>query len=244
MPCWSKIWIRLLARSPTNTRPWESSAIVCGTLNSPGPEPVLPQDIRNVPSAANLDTRLAPGAKLCPSVMKILTARGNHDVGRLVEQRRIARCAPLADHQKLVALGIELHHPVPTLVSHPDVARVVEIQTVREVEHPRTPAQEQPARRVELQQRRLGPSGAGVLETTAQQVDVAVGSLVGADERRPVVVGAGHIRIRQLAPRVHPGVGVGQVVGRRHPGLVLESVRAQARPPPPAAPPPTDRRST
>ena len=52
-------------------RPWESSAIVCGTLNSPGPEPVRPQDIRNVPSAAYLVTRLAPGAKLWPSVMKI-----------------------------------------------------------------------------------------------------------------------------------------------------------------------------
>ena len=42
------------------TRPCESMAIVCGALNSPGPDPGFPHALMNFPSFENFDTRLLP----------------------------------------------------------------------------------------------------------------------------------------------------------------------------------------
>ncbi len=58
VPFWSKIWMRLFSRSPTNSRPRESIAIVCGSLNSPRPDPFRPHSLTNVPSFVNRTTRL------------------------------------------------------------------------------------------------------------------------------------------------------------------------------------------
>src|SRR6266540_1391562 len=49
--------MRLLLRSPTNTRPCESMAIACGMSSSPGPEPFLPQILRSLPPFENFMMR-------------------------------------------------------------------------------------------------------------------------------------------------------------------------------------------
>src|SRR5882672_12720133 len=49
-PSWSKIWMRVLARSHTNTRPLLSMLMQCGVRNSPGAYPVFPQALMNFPS--------------------------------------------------------------------------------------------------------------------------------------------------------------------------------------------------
>src|SRR5271169_1525606 len=62
--------MRLLLRSPTNSRPRESIASACGVSNSPGAEPFFPQVLMNLPSLENLTTRelvLPP----CPSPTKM-----------------------------------------------------------------------------------------------------------------------------------------------------------------------------
>ena len=50
--------MRLFSRSPTNRRPRESIAIVCGSLISPRPDPFLPHSLMYLPSLVNLTTRL------------------------------------------------------------------------------------------------------------------------------------------------------------------------------------------
>ncbi len=59
VPSWSKIWIRLLYRSPTNNRPRESIARAWGSWNSSLVVPVFPQDLMKVPSLENLAIRLS-----------------------------------------------------------------------------------------------------------------------------------------------------------------------------------------
>src|SRR6266853_1838518 len=63
VPSWSKIWMRLLPRSPRNNRPRESMASVCGPSISPGPLPFLPQVLMNFPVLSNFTT----GSKFEPS---------------------------------------------------------------------------------------------------------------------------------------------------------------------------------
>src|SRR5882672_10112698 len=57
LPSCSRIWTRMLPRSATKSRPSESSVRSCGVLNSPGPEPHLPNDPTNLPSFVNLEIR-------------------------------------------------------------------------------------------------------------------------------------------------------------------------------------------
>ena len=52
--------MRLFARSPTNSRPRESIAIVWGTLSSPGAAPSVPHALMKRPSLDHLLTRPAP----------------------------------------------------------------------------------------------------------------------------------------------------------------------------------------
>src|SRR5450755_905453 len=56
-PFESKIWTRLLPRSATKIRPWESIAIPCSWSNSPCPLPCLPQVKICLPVLSNLTTR-------------------------------------------------------------------------------------------------------------------------------------------------------------------------------------------
>src|SRR5215469_6968586 len=49
--------MRLFWRSPTNKRPCESKASVCGQSNSPMPAPFLPQVLRNLPCESNFMMR-------------------------------------------------------------------------------------------------------------------------------------------------------------------------------------------
>src|SRR5579872_474849 len=67
LPSWSKIWMRLLARSPTNRRPFESKARQCGTSNWPGPYPYLPHCLIAFLSLENFSTRALPRPGLWPS---------------------------------------------------------------------------------------------------------------------------------------------------------------------------------
>src|SRR5215510_6831147 len=69
-PSWSKIWMRLLLRSPTKIRPLESIAIACGVSNSLGPEPFLPHALMNFPSFENFTMR-ALESPPCPSATKM-----------------------------------------------------------------------------------------------------------------------------------------------------------------------------
>src|SRR5262245_45522567 len=70
LPSWSKMSMRLLDLSATNSRPRESIAMLCGWFISPGPEPcVVPHDLMNVPSFENFTTRPLAFAT-CPSVTK------------------------------------------------------------------------------------------------------------------------------------------------------------------------------
>src|SRR5215510_4710288 len=70
LPSWSKIWMRLLPRSPTNTLPVESIAIAWSSVNSPGAEPFFPHALINLPSFENLTIR-ALESPPCPSATKI-----------------------------------------------------------------------------------------------------------------------------------------------------------------------------
>ena len=176
----------------------------------------------NVPSAAHFVTRLAPGAKLCPSVMKMspaavtMTSVGSLSSGGspgLPRSPMVRRWLPSASNFTTRCPRWSATQTLPSS------------SRSRPCGKSNIPEPQLRSRRpdgVELEQRRLAAPGAGVLQAAAQQVDVAVGSLVGADERGPLVVGARLVRIRQLAPRVHARIRVGQVVGRRDPGLVLE----------------------
>src|SRR5262245_24746326 len=70
LPSWSKIWMRLLPRSPTNTLPVESIAMAWSSANSPGADPFLPHALINLPSFENLTIR-ALESPPCPSAKKI-----------------------------------------------------------------------------------------------------------------------------------------------------------------------------
>src|SRR5262245_52670697 len=62
--------MRLFCRSPTNSRPCESIAMVWGMSSSPGPDPFLPQVLIKVPPLANLTIR-ALVFPPCPSATKM-----------------------------------------------------------------------------------------------------------------------------------------------------------------------------
>src|SRR4051812_26526695 len=64
--------MRLLPRSPTKSRPWESIANACGWSRSSGPWPNVPHVLISFPSFENLSTRAVdPGADECPSATKM-----------------------------------------------------------------------------------------------------------------------------------------------------------------------------
>jgi hypothetical protein len=59
-----------LVRSATTIRPRESIAMLCGRLNSPGPDPRVPQALMNFPSLENFTMRLT-GPSMWPSATKM-----------------------------------------------------------------------------------------------------------------------------------------------------------------------------
>ena len=150
-PSESKICRREFPRSPTNTRPRESSASACAFLNSPGPVPSLPHSLMNLPSRRKLHDasdiirrhlRILPGVAV--SDVDIAVGRGD-DIGRLVEMCRAAagNAGRAKPHQHL-AVRRQLDDLLPfrpvlarLRVGHPDVAVAIDVQSVRKDEQAR-----------------------------------------------------------------------------------------------------------
>ena len=94
----------VVARSPTNTRPRESIASVCGTLNSPGPAPRLPHALMNLPSFVNFTTRelLWPSAtKMSPFVAE-RTSHGPLKCRGLAARRPWCRASSAACRRRCI----------------------------------------------------------------------------------------------------------------------------------------------
>src|SRR6516164_7415372 len=98
--------MRLLERSATNSRPCESMASRCGTLNSPGPDPFLPQVLSKLPSLANLTMRIGVAA-MSVGDEDVAVGRDQH-VGRRIEETGIiAGHARYAERHQHLAVGAE-----------------------------------------------------------------------------------------------------------------------------------------
>ena len=137
---------------PTNRRPRESTAIACGTLNSPGPDPVLPHVIRNFPSFDHLLTRLTGPPITCPSVTKMSpVAVVTTSVGSRSGSRRVMSTVPFASYLVTwCALAV-----AALRVAHPDVPLRVHVKPVRKHVRADAPAPQHVARRIEREDRRL-----------------------------------------------------------------------------------------
>src|SRR5437867_1958325 len=179
-PSWSKIWMRLLLRSPTNNLPVESIAIAWSSANSPLAVPFLPQALMNFPSFENLTMR-ALESPPCPSATKIspfgavTTAEG-----RLIEGVRTVSCnSCLTEHEQDLSIRIELNDLMALVVfflcvSHPHVAVFVDMHAVREHEHSRAKRFHRLAGPIKLEYRRKVRTGASALATSLENPDVAV----------------------------------------------------------------------
>jgi hypothetical protein len=169
----SKIWILLLPRSATNSRPWESKASPWGWLNSPGPAAVFGQEVA-VPVELD-DARAGGGSGGVPLGHEDLAGRVGDDVVGLVERGPVHGlpwlvAAGLAQRHEQLALGAELEDlvaqqlrrpgrvggpPAPRQVvlpvGHPDVPLAVHVDAVGEGHQPLAEAGEQPSGGVELE---------------------------------------------------------------------------------------------
>ena len=67
--------------------------MVCGSLNSPRPEPLLPHSLTNFPSFVNLTTRLFLPLRWL-SVTKMSPFGATDHIGRLVEEVGAAPATP------------------------------------------------------------------------------------------------------------------------------------------------------
>src|SRR4051795_10310830 len=150
--------MRRFERSPTSSRPRESKNIVCGTLNSPGPSPRLPQALMNVPSFANLTMR----ELTWPSETKMspLGATAT-SVGLLKVSGAVARHAFRAEGHQQPAVARELEHLLADAVAgaavgDPQEAVAIDADAGRPHEHLLAPRLQQLARGIELDDRRLG----------------------------------------------------------------------------------------
>ena len=135
----------------------------------------------NLPSFDNLTTRLLPapvGGWLLGD--EDLAVRRDDDVGRLVERvRAVAGDAGLAERHQQLAVGTELEDLMAFAarrprVGHPDVAVAIDREAVRERRTSLRPTTSAVCPTVELEDRRFGSSGAGILEAAMHDVDVAV----------------------------------------------------------------------
>src|SRR3954467_92365 len=117
--------------------------------------------------------------------------RCNHDVSRLIKEARrrpTLPSLPQGHHQP--ASWIELEHLVSLAVGasrigHPEVPGAVSRGAVRKHEQALAERLEQLAAGVVLQDRRLGPAGAGVLEAALDDEDAAVWRRLDGGDRRP-----------------------------------------------------------
>jgi len=93
---------------------------------------------------------------------------------------------------------------LPLRIGHPDIALRIDVEPVREDKRATAPALDRFARSIEPEDRRLGASRAGVLEAAVHDVDVAVRSLLGTDDRAPLQ-SCWQLRPVRIAPiRVRP----------------------------------------
>src|SRR5438034_4353463 len=142
LPSWSKIWMRLLPRSPTKTLPMESRAMAWSSANWPVAVPLLPQALMNFPSFENFTTR-AFESPPCPSATKmspfgaVVTADGR------VEAVRAVSCnIRFSEGQQDFPIRTELYNLVALAVfsvgvGHPHVAVLVDMHAVGKYEHSR-----------------------------------------------------------------------------------------------------------
>ena len=106
-----KIWMRLLTRSATNSRFWESSAMLCGVLSSPAAAPCLPQAVMNFPSFAELHDAVVGDRLVTRRDRRRRRCRrwAGEDVARAVEDTSgLAGNAGLAERHQHLAVGREL----------------------------------------------------------------------------------------------------------------------------------------
>ncbi len=162
------------------------------------------------------------------------------DAGRLGQGlRRIPGHTGRADREQHLALRAELDHRVAlrlfsrmllalalvrtSCIDHPDVAFPIDIDLVRKDEHVGAEALQHVAGRIELEHRRHGGPGAGVVrERRASRRNLRIGAAARRHpDRFAIVVDGDRVEraprssVGKLAPRRDGLVGIGKVVGRR-----------------------------
>src|SRR5579885_733836 len=88
--------MRLLPRSATKRRPFESNASECGISNCPGPDPCSPHALMNFPFLSNFITRAGPVCSLCPLPCSSSICQERFQIGcfaELLRRRRRIDCA-------------------------------------------------------------------------------------------------------------------------------------------------------
>src|SRR5579864_6685894 len=108
LPSWSNIWMRLLLRSATNSRPWESMASACGVSNSPRRRPFPAPALDDFAVARELDD---PGIGVAAVSVshEDVAARRDQDRGRGVEHvHPVTGNARPAQRHAHLAVGREL----------------------------------------------------------------------------------------------------------------------------------------
>ena len=154
-----------------------------------------------------------------------VAVRRDEHVGRLVERvGTVAGDARLAERHQHLAVRTELVDDLALVVrriaraviGHPDVAVLVDVKTVREVEQPGAELPEQLARGVEVQNRIELRSDAGVGAAAVVGPDRAVGREVDAGRGSPLAsvrkLAKAHarlVRIRLVVLRLITGLGSG-----------------------------------
>ena len=109
LPSRSKIWIRLLLRSPTNRRPLRVERERVRLIEFAGPGAGLAPSLdRGVPSFENFRISDAPWP--CPCETKMSPLPATIDVVRLEEVLRVDASARLAERQQQLAVRAELEH--------------------------------------------------------------------------------------------------------------------------------------
>src|SRR6266704_503910 len=163
--------MRLLPRSPTNSRPLESRAMACGVSNSPGVVPFLPQVLMNFPSFENFTMR-ALESPPCPSATKmspfgaVVTSDGRLKVSG---PSPATPALPSVSKTFPLALNLTTWWPLPSFPS-----ASVHMDAVRKHEHPRAEGLEDPARWIQLDHGPHVRAGAGIRAAPLENPDVAV----------------------------------------------------------------------
>src|SRR5579863_2385058 len=144
---------------------------------------------------------------------------GYGHIGRLIEKtRRIARDSRLAKRHQNLPIRTELEDLLALsiaalFVGHPKVSIRIDRRAVRKIEHPLAPGFQKLARFIELEDRRLGASDAGILVAAVDHIDIAVSGNLNSRDRGP------RNPAGRLCPVANSAIAAGQVVRRLDGGL-------------------------